>query len=186
MVSGRGTRFHAAGSARGEDSAREAALALLRRRPRTAHELREALLGGGHAADHVDEALRALEQAGYVDDEELALHYIVTRSERLGLGRMRLLRELEERGVEPETARRAWDAALRDHGIDPEQLLRRAVRKRVESHAGGLDLRAYRRVYNALLRAGFEPAGIRAELDAYRAFPDSEDGVPDGIDHELP
>ncbi|HKQ59697.1 MAG TPA: hypothetical protein VJS92_00350, partial [Candidatus Polarisedimenticolaceae bacterium] len=56
-----------------------------------------------------------------------------------------------------------------------DQPLRQAVGRRLA--AGGLDRRAYRRVYNALLRAGFEAERIRAELEPHRTFPDDDDDL---------
>jgi len=157
-----------------ERAAREA-LRLLGRRPLTEDELRRRLEDRGHAADAVASALQRAVDAGYVDDSRLAGEYIATRARRLGHGKDRLLRELRRRGVDADLAASAWDRVVEEEGLEPLKLLRRAAQGRVERCGGKLDPRAYRRVYNALLRAGFDPDAIAAELRAYRIFPDSDD-----------
>lgn len=143
------------------------ALRLLARRPLCRQELRERLLEDGSAAAEIDDALDRLEADGVIDDLKLSLHYIVARANRLGLGRTRMLAELERRGVDPEDARAAWARAVREGHVDPDALARKAAAKRIGG-AGAIDPGRYRRVYNALLRAGFDPTAIRAALDAHR------------------
>jgi len=149
-------------------SAHDDASRLLAVRPRTAHELRAGLRRRGHAAEAIEAALERLRAAGQLDDEALALHYVLTRGPRLGHGRARLLADLERRGVEPATARRAFERAVELGYVDPAAQLERAVERRVRSYPAGLDGRAYARVYNALLRAGFEAGPIVAALAAHR------------------
>jgi regulatory protein len=161
-------------------------LQLLGRRPLTAEELQRKLEQKGFDGAARAEALAALESEGLLDDGGLALHYILVRSERLGHGRERLVRELIERGVARETAEQAWTDAVDGGSLDPERLLARQARLRLEREGGRLDLQAYRRVYNSLLRAGFEARSIRAQLDPFRDFPDGADGgAADGLDHDL-
>ena len=164
------------------DGAREVALRLLGRRPLSAEELRLKLEQRGFAGGESLDAVRHLESEGWLDDHALALHYIVVRAERLGHGRERLVRELIERGVARETVERAWNEALEQGGLDPDRLLARQAALRLEREGGRLDPRAYRRVYNSLLRAGFEACSIRTQLEPYRDFPDDADSVvADGL-----
>jgi SOS response regulatory protein OraA/RecX len=151
------------------------ALQLLARRPRSSSELRDALRAKGHAAETIATLLERLTRAGQIDDLQLAKHYILTRTERLGHGKDRLLRELRGRGIEREDAERAWSEVADDLAWGPQELLRREARRRVAGCAGRLDRKSYRRVYNALLRAGHDADRITAELAAYRAFSDSDD-----------
>jgi regulatory protein len=184
-VSSRNTRApHEASGARGGTGAD--ASRILARRPRTERELRDALAGRGHVAEAIDETVRALQEAGVLNDAGLALHYILTRTERLGHGRERLLRELEERGVDAAIAASAWRLAEERYGVDSAALLARQVARRTADLDGRLDRRAYRRVYNALLRAGFEAHSVRRELEPYRAFNHTaeefdDDGVCDDL-----
>jgi len=165
------------------DAAYRKALPFLARKPLTAAELRSALSRAGVAEESVAQAVDRLSADGYLDDRKLALHYILARTERLGHGPRRLLRELEQRGVERLVAQDAWNEAVEEHGLQEERLLRREVRRKVERCGGKLDPPDFRRVYNALLRAGFEPYAIRSELDSYRTFPEISG---DEIEHDLP
>lgn len=152
---------------------------LVARRPRTAAEVRAALADAGHGAAAVEAALERLTDDGALDDEGLALHWIIVRSERLGHGPRRLTAELERRGVAAAVAERAWDRAVREGHVDPADMLQRAVARRLAGEPE-LDDRARRRVYNALLRAGFEADAIRSELDAQRSM--AADGSGDWDD----
>jgi regulatory protein len=163
-------------------AAYRSALPLLARKPLTGAELTDALSERGLEAGAVEQAVERLREEGYIDDRKLALHYILARSERLGHGASRLLRELERRGVEKETARSAWDEAVLEHGLAEDELLRREVRRRVDRSGGRLDLAGFRRVYNALLRAGFDPHAVRSELEEFSSFSELSD---DGIDNDL-
>ena len=147
----------------------EAALRELARRPLTRAEVGSRLRAAGHDGAVLDDALDRLEAIGYVDDLVLALDYIVTRANRLGHSRRKLLRDLERRGVDREVARSAWNRALDQGDVRPEALLRRRVAKELERSGGTLDPKAYRRVYNALLRAGFDAASIVGELSPHRS-----------------
>jgi SOS response regulatory protein OraA/RecX len=168
------------------EGARAAALRLLGRRPLTVEELRLRLERRGFDPAESAAALDALGREGWIDDHELALHYIVVRAERLGHGRERLCRELVGRGVPAEIVERAWSEALQQGRLEPERLLARQASLRVEREGGRLDLRAYRRVYNSLLRAGFEAPSIRTQLEPYIDFADDAEAVvADGLDHDL-
>lgn len=168
------------------EAAGTAALRLLSRRPRTVLELRHALAEGGHDTGEIDAALDALLDEGKLDDGELALHYILVRTDRLGHGRDRLLRELEARGVDEDVAGKAWQSAVDEYGVDPARLLARQAQRQLNRCGGRLGPAAYRRVYNALLRAGFGAYDVRKELEPYRAFDDDagESGI-DEADHDL-
>jgi regulatory protein len=156
----------------GERTAESEALRLLARRPLSVAELRRRLASRGHDPRAVEWAVERLARAGYLDDLALAVEFILVRAARRGYGRERLLAELARRGVDPRTAAEAWTRAL---GEEPE-LDRASLRRRVcaeLARAGGrLDARAYRRVYNALLRAGFDGASVESELAPYRDFPE--------------
>jgi regulatory protein len=159
------------------------ALRRIARRPRTRREVEEHLRRAGYPVAEIDTAVERLVRDRYLDDLELGLHYVATRAVRKGHGRARLVRELEGRGVEPETAREAWRRAVESGEVDPEAILRREVEKRVPRSAGRLDRRSYTRVYNALLRLGHEPGTIREALASRAADPGEID--EDTSDHDL-
>ena len=137
-------------------------------RPLSAAEIRRTLERRGHSPALIDGVLFELREAGQIDDLSLAMDYITARAARLRHGRGRLLRDLERRGVALETARAAWDAVVRRGDLDPAGLIRDAVDRGIAGQGGRLDDRTYRRVYNSLLRAGFDDPDVRRELAALR------------------
>ncbi len=146
---------------------RSLALRWLARRPLAAAEIRKRLAGKGFSADDVDRTVDDLIEKRLLDDDALALDFVVLRSARLRLGKGRLMRELEQRGVDAGVAERAYRQAVESGELDPENLLRESVAGRLQRErdptAAGL-----RRVYNALLRAGFPAAELYAELKRQR------------------
>jgi regulatory protein len=144
------------------------ALRLLARRPLTTSELQERLKRLGHTEADIEATVTKLSNDGYLDDGALSLNYIVTRAERKYHGQSRLIRELEQRGVKRSLAQQAWLQAVDNGDVEPDVLLVRAVERQLDRHGSPLDVRRYRRVYNALLRAGFDASRIIAELKSHR------------------
>jgi len=154
------------------ESTYDDAVELLARRPLSEAELRERLDGRAHDPDDVERVVERLRAASYLDDERLALDLILFRS-RKGHGPERTSEEIRRRGVGEEAIRRAWEAAARDYDIDPREILRLRVRRHLQKEAQPLDQRQLRRVYNALLRAGFAATDVRSELDPFLDEPGS-------------
>lgn len=150
-------------------TALDRALRLLARRPRTVAELRGELSRRGIGRAEVDRVVEALSERGLLDDAVLAREFIATRSARLGHGRLRLLADLVRRGVAREVAEAAWAAAVRSGEVDPLDAARRAAGRAVLRAGGRLDRRSYARVYNALLRRGFDAETVEAALAGHRA-----------------
>ena len=145
---------------------------LLARRPATRAEGEAALRRRGHAEEEIARALEHAAERGWIDDAKLAYDFIVARTARLGRGRDRLLAELEARGVDRATATAAWRRAAESGDLDADDALRRAVRKRIASGGALTDERRYARVYNALLRDGFDRDAVEAALEPHRAVLD--------------
>ena len=160
-----------------EEPAEAEALRMLARRPVTVHEVQRRLSDRGHDEEAIRCVVERLLERSYLNDLELSIQFICTRAARLGQGRQRLLRELRQRGVEAAVAERAWELALSQEQLDPAETLRRRARKEIDRRGGALDLRGYQRVYNVLLRAGFEPRSVSNELAPHRRATDP-DGIP--------
>jgi len=138
------------------------ALDLLARRPRAESELRLALATDGYADDVIDATLARLAARGYVNDRALAVQYLVSRAERLGHAPSRLLAELRTRGV-PEPVLEAAEREAREvHGVDAPRMVRREIDRR--GAGPDADPRRKARVYNALLRAGYDADDVAAAL----------------------
>ncbi len=162
---------------------RALALGWLARRPLCRQEIRTRLAARGVDADEIERTVEGLVAERLLDDEALALDFIVLRSGRLRLGKRRLLRELEQRGVDPVVAERAYERAVENGDLDPREVLRDAVAARLKRERK-LDAAARRRVYNALLRAGFPTEGLYAELKRQSAA--LESAAEDEYDDESP
>ena len=156
----------------GEDAAFEAAVKLLARRASSESALREKLRRKGHSDDDVQGAVERLASAGYLDDRRVALESILSHSRR-GHGPHRVDRELRALGVADEVIAQAWREAEDDYGIDPCQILRDQLRRRLPDPASSCDEAVIRRVYNALLRAGFDEAEVRSALAPHMHDPDA-------------
>ncbi len=154
------------------DPAVEEALRLISRKPRTVAELREALSEREHESAAVDEAVAYLVERGWLDDHKLAADFIVLRARRLGHGPRRLLGDLRRRGVAAQVAQAAWDEAVNSGEIELRTLLQRAIRRRLPMDATPTEPRRYARVYNAMLRSGFDAADVDIEMEPYRPLPD--------------
>ena len=162
---------------RGEDrpsrTALVAAVSILARRPLTVRELENRLLEAGHTEEEVGEASRTLQDDRTLDDRDLAAHFMAVRMERKGHGPARLSRDLENRGVDKRVIASVLEEGIANGDLNPDQVLARVLKKKAPEP--GLTPRAYRRLYNALLRAGFDSMAIRRHLDPYDQVPDSPD-----------
>ena len=138
----------------------ETAVRLLAGRDRTEHEVASHLAAAGHPPAAIAPVLAELRSRGWLDDARLARELAA----RSGAGRERVLADLERRGVPRATAAAAWSDLVDEGAIAPHERLRREVERRVR---GPLDRRGAARVYNALLRAGFDPEAIRAALEPH-------------------
>jgi regulatory protein len=150
----------------GADAAFEAAVNFLVRRTSSREAVRGRLLRKGHSQDDVDAAIDRLVRAGYLDDQRVALEVILHHARR-GQGPARVEERLRELGVDDESAGRAWEEAARDHDIDTQRILRDQLRRRLPDPRASYHGAELRRVYNALLRAGFEEAAVRSALEPY-------------------
>jgi regulatory protein len=161
------------GEERPSRSALVAALSFLTRRPLTVRELEHRLLEAGHSEEEVAEASKTLQEDQTLDDRNLAAHFMAVRMERKGHGPARLSRDLENRGVDKKLIASVLEEGIANGDLNPNQVLERIVRKKAPGT--GLTLREYRRLYNALLRAGFDSMSIRRHLDRYDQDPEAPD-----------
>lgn len=146
-----------------EASGRTLALRWLARRPLTEFEIRERLRKKGVADEEAERTVGGLLEERLIDDRALAGDYIVLRAHRLRLGRDRLVRDLRKRGVDEGVAESVYREAVERGDLDPDELLRDALAHRI-GRERERSTAARRRVYNALLRAGFSAAELYAEL----------------------
>ena len=140
---------------------------LLARRSLTRREVVTRLRARGHGDDDVEAAVGRLVAISAIDDEALARHWIATHAATRGKGRDRALAELLARGVEEAVASSAWSQAVEDGAIAGDDLLARAVRRRLGATPGPTEMGRLARVYNALLHEGFGQREVEAALAPY-------------------
>ncbi len=135
--------------------AHELALRLLTARARTAHELRDALIDRGVAAEDAVAEIERLAASGLLDDAAVASAHTRRRLRGVPRAPRAILRELAQRGVAGETAQRAVRSEMDER--DEAALVLQALESLLARSAGEPD---GRRLAAALARRGFAPAVV--------------------------
>jgi regulatory protein len=106
------------------------ALRALGGRAHSSGELREKLRRRAQSEADVDAVLAKLKESGYLNDRRFAENYAAGRLEGQGLGKMRVLRDLRQRGVAPALAEQVTEQTYRetDEAGLIEEFLRRKYR----------------------------------------------------------
>lgn len=109
--------------------ARDRALRLLASRDLSGGELVSKLLAAGISRGGAEGVLEWLQEQGYVDDLRYATSCVSDRT-KAGWGRRRVMAELARKGLDPEVAKKAWEAWADEHmGPDEEQALVALVKR---------------------------------------------------------
>ena len=147
------------------DSKRSAyldALHLLSRRGLTVAECRERLLDRDHQAPEIDTAIAHLIETGGLDDRRLAQAFARTSVETKGRGRLRVVRELQARGVDKDVAAEAVGEVFGEK--DERALVAKALQKKLRGRPKPANQAEYARLYQYLMRQGFSPAVVAESL----------------------
>ena len=132
---------------------RDAALRLLKVRPRTEGELRRALRTRGFGGAAIGAVVGDLKAAGEVNDRLFARLWVAERMGR-GVGRRRILAELRAKRVDEATALEETEA---QYGPEDELAnARQAALKRLGRLSSIPAERRARRIHSFLLRQGFD------------------------------
>ncbi len=103
--------------------ARERAVALLARRPRSANEIARQLRRHQHADDIIQQVLDDLTAAGLLDDSAFAAYWVEQRDTFRPRSRLALRQELSQKGLDREVVSEALE------GLDEIEAARRVARK---------------------------------------------------------
>jgi regulatory protein len=144
-----------------------AAVQALARRAHSVHEMRKLLARRAEDATLIDAVLDRLKQRKYLDDGRYALEYARSHARARRQGHFRIARDLRARGVPDRHIQAAIDAVFTE--VDEASLVRGRLQRRLANLRGKLDLRKTASLYRSLLRAGFSPDVIRAELRGINA-----------------
>ena len=148
------------------------ALHLLSRRALTVAECRDRLLAREHPADTIDAAITHLLETRGLDDKRLAQAHARTSVEIKGRGRLRVIRELQARGVDKEVAAEAVADVFGEK--DERSLVARALQKKLRTRSRPADAAEQARLYQYLMRQGFTPAVAIEALRKLRKTSDDE------------
>jgi regulatory protein len=148
------------------------ALHVLSRRALTVAECRDRLRDRDHSHDHIDAAIERLLETGALDDHRLAQAHARTAVEIKGRGRLRVVRELQARGVDKEVAAQAVADVFDEK--DERALVARALEKKLRGRPRPADAAESARLYQFLMRQGFTPAVIVDTLRRLRRTSDDD------------
>lgn len=144
----------------------EAAAAYLANRMRTSHEVRLRLKEREYSDDEAEEAIKELEQLGYLNDREYALRYFEYNREKRR-GSQRAVRELLQKGVDEETVRYSREDYLHEQKVDEFEDALYVARREAEGKTPDEKLNA--RIARKLEARGFEKRDIIRVLEALKS-----------------
>ncbi len=154
-------------------------------RAASAGEIRTALLARALEASDVEKVLARLKDYGYLNDARFAESFATARLENEGLGQSRVLRDLRQRRVAPDLAKRTVSRIYsdRDELALIEQYIRRKYRL-ADREALFQSDKELARAYGRLVRAGFTTGNSIRVLKRFAANPDLldqlENAPPEG------
>ncbi len=128
---------------------------LLSAKPRSESELRERLLQGRYANKTVvEEVIKRLRGYGYLDDQQFALSFASNKVKQKPTGRRRLERDLMLKKVDRAVADKALDLVFEE--TPEEQLIDRAIEKRIRLRGRPKNRDEAKSLFDHLLRQGFQ------------------------------
>ena len=146
-------------------------LRLLAGRELSVAGLRGRLVDRGHSPEDIDAAIGRLLESGALDDRRVARAHARTAATVKGRGRLRVMRELHEIGIERGVAAEAIADVFGD--VDERALIDRAIQKKLRGRRRLADAAEHARLYQHLMRQGFTPAAVAAALRALGGRTDS-------------
>jgi len=146
------------------ESAYRAGLRMESLRPHARQDLARRLRQKQHSPAAIAAALDRLASEGALDDGRFARHYAATRAAR-GRGPARLIRDLQQQGIERPLAEAVVREVLAEEGIDPDAQLRRIAERRASQVAGLPGAVRRRRLVAFLSRRGFDAAQVRRVVE---------------------
>lgn len=143
------------------------AMALLQKRCYTEKQLADKVKEGLYPEAVIEEALVYVKSFGYVDDLQFAVDYITyheaDRSER------RIISDLQQKGIDGNVIRQAFDKWKELGGCQNEQEMIRAALKK-KNYNSGCTLKERQKIYAFLLRKGFSIENVNKVLGRMDSF----------------
>ena len=148
----------------GRNTSYASALQRLARRDHSESEIRGALARDGYSEHQIEEAVRRLRSARYLDDAGFAERFARSRSRNLGQGSRRIRAALASKGVGREAAETGLREALDEvsEGATLDETARRYWRQKTAEDPR----RRLRKLWGFLLRRGFSADLVAERLQA--------------------
>jgi regulatory protein len=132
----------------------ERAVKLIAAKSRSVAELRERLLQSRQSnKSDVEAVISRLKEYGYLDDERFAFSYATLKVKQRPIGRRRLERDLKFKKVDSAVANEALELVYTE--TTEEELIDRAIEKRIRLRGKPQDRLAAKSLFDHLLRQGF-------------------------------
>ena len=132
----------------------ERAVKLIAAKSRSVAELRERLLQSRQSnKSDVEAVISRLKEYGYLDDERFAFSYATLKVKQRPIGRRRLERDLKFKKVDSAVANEALELVYTE--TTEEELIDRAIEKRIRLRGKPKDRLAAKSLFDHLLRQGF-------------------------------
>ncbi|QQS39875.1 MAG: RecX family transcriptional regulator [Acidobacteriota bacterium] len=143
------------------------AVNLLTFKPRSEEELRTRLLEKPWTnAEIVEDVIVKLKKYGYIDDDDYAKGFAVSKLKQKPVGRYRLQQELKRKKLDEKTIEGALDEAFEE--IPEEDLIERAIEKRIRVRGEPRDRAEKKKLFDHLARLGFGYDLIRESIERIR------------------
>ena len=142
--------------------ARPRAMNLLKGREYTVRQLHDKLRDGGYPEEIIADALAYVESFHYTDDLRYATAYITGHEN--SRSRRRIEQDLAARGIDPETAKKAWQEWEAQGGRQDEQAMIRKLLEKRGFDPETADEKEIRRQGAFLMRRGFAGEAVRKAL----------------------
>ena len=129
-------------------------------------ECRARLIDREHSPEDVDAAIEHLIETRALDDGRVANAYARTAVNVKGRGRLRVLHELNAKGIARDVAAAAVANVFGD--LDERTLVDRAIQKKLRHRPQPVSPAEHARLYQHLMRQGFSPGAVADALRKLR------------------
>jgi regulatory protein len=141
-------------------------LKMLARRELSETQVRQRLARKGHTRTEIDEAIARLRDERALDDARVAEAIARTATSVRRRGRLRVRMQIQQAGIDKDIAKQAVDEVF--GGIDEDELIEAALRKRLRNRDTVADDREFQRLYRYLIAQGFETDKVMQVLERKR------------------
>ena len=121
----------------------------------------------GYPPDEIASAIERLIESGALDDGRVARAFARTAATVKHRGRLRVMRELLQMGIDSGVASEALGEVYGE--LDERALIDDALRRKLRGRTRLNDQQEHARIYQFLMRQGFSPAGVTAALRRFRS-----------------